>query len=57
MSVGPVDVGVLVEIAVTVRVVTGDVTPVKARRAVRLESLPRRSVVALGEVVGHHRLK
>lgn len=53
-SVDPVDGGDLVEIVVTVRVVTGDVTLVKAKRAVHLENLLPRSVVDSAEVVAHH---
>lgn len=57
VSVDPVDVGVLVEIVVTVRVGTGDVTLVKAKRAAHLGNSHRRSVEDLAEVVARHRLK
>lgn len=57
MSVDPVDVGDLVEIVVTVRVGTGDVTLVKAKRAAHLGNSHRRSVEDSAEVVARHRLK
>ena len=57
MSVDPVDVEDLVEIVVTVRVVTGDVTLLKVKRAGHLASLLQRSVVDSAEVVARHRLR
>jgi len=57
VSVGLVDVVVLVETAVTVRVDTVDVMPERARREERLASSLRLSVVVSAEVVVLLRLK
>jgi acyl CoA:acetate/3-ketoacid CoA transferase alpha subunit len=57
VSVDPADVEARVEIVATVRVGTGDVTLVKAKRAAHLGNLRQRSVVDLVGVVARHRLR